>query len=80
MYETIAIAFVTALELYVLAGTLFALAFVSLGVSRIDPNARGAGARFRALIFPGSVALWPLLLSRWVRGLHEPPLEGNPHR
>ena len=80
MYEQIANAFVIAFEAYVLVGALFAIAFVAVGVSRIDPAARGAGVAFRIAILPGSAAFWPLLLSRWVRGVHEPPLERNPHR
>lgn len=80
MYEQIANAFVIAFEGYMLLGALFGLAFVILGVGRIDPAARGAGVFFRLLIFPGSAAFWPLLLSRWARGVHEPPLEKEPHR
>lgn len=80
MYEQVATALVVALEGYALVGALFALAFVAVGVSRIDPTARDAGIAFRIFILPGSAALWPLLLSRWVRGVHEPPQERNPHR
>lgn len=65
---------------YAIAGTLFALAFVTAGVSRIDSQARGAGWGFRALIFPGSAALWPLLVLRWWRGAPEPAVEQNAHR
>lgn len=50
---------------YLLAGFLFGLAFVTLGVTRIDPAARGTSAAFRLLILPGSVALWPLLATKW---------------
>ena len=53
--------------LYVLVGAIFAVAFVLRGVERIDSQARGAGLGFRALIFPGAVAFWPLLLRRWWR-------------
>jgi hypothetical protein len=52
---------------YLLAGFLFGLAFVTRGVARIDPAARGTSATFRMLILPGSVALWPLLAAKWVR-------------
>ena len=51
---------------YVLAGVLFAVPFVFLGVGKIDPRASGAGAGFRVLIFPGVVVLWPLVLRRWL--------------
>jgi hypothetical protein len=50
---------------YLLAGFLFGLAFVTLGVTRIDPAARGTSAAFRLLILPGSLALWPLLATKW---------------
>ena len=55
------------LDLYLLIGLLFAIAFVTIGVPRVDPTARGAGAGFRLLILPGSVALWPVLLRKWWR-------------
>ena len=80
MFERIAVLFVDALSLYVLLGVVFAVAFVSVGVKRIDSQAVGTGVGFRVLIFPGSVALWPLLLRRWASGNAEPPLERNPHR
>jgi hypothetical protein len=53
---------VTFLAIYTIAGLLFALWFVALAAPRIDPAAKGAGLLFRLLIFPGSAALWPLLL------------------
>jgi hypothetical protein len=52
---------------YALAGLLFAPAFVTVGVARIDPAARGTSWAFRALILPGSAALWPLLAAKWLR-------------
>ena len=60
------------LALYVGAGLVFALAFLSIGVGRIDPSARGSGLGFRLTILPGVVALWPLMLVRWIVG-------GAPH-
>jgi hypothetical protein len=67
-----------ALAAYGAIGVLFAVPFVLLGAARIDPNAQGATTGFRALIFPGSVALWPWLLARWTRpGRRE---ERSPHR
>ncbi len=52
---------------YVAAGVLFAAAFVTWGVQRVDPAAKGAPLGFRLLIMPGCAALWPLLLRRWKR-------------
>ena len=80
MYERIAIVLVDAFYLYALLGVVFALAFVTVGVKRIDSQANGSGIAFRLLIFPGSVAFWPLLLRRWSAGKSEPPEERNPHR
>jgi len=80
MYEAIAILFVYSLYAYTALGVAFALAFVTVGVKRIDAQAVGSNVGFRLLIFPGSVAFWPLLLRRWVSGKEEPPEERNPHR
>ena len=79
MFETSASAFVIALEAYVALGTAFAIVFVFAGVNHVDPTAKGASVAFRFLIFPGSIAFWPMLLMRWARGVHEPPMERNPH-
>ncbi len=52
---------------YAAIGVVFALWFVIRGVSAVDHAAAGAPWGFRALIFPGCVALWPVLLSKWLR-------------
>jgi len=52
--------------IYALIGVIFAIAFVTAGVARVDPAARGAPIGFRILIFPGAVALWPILLRKWM--------------
>jgi len=52
---------------YAAIGLFFALAFVTIGVGRIDHAARGAPLGFRLTILPASAALWPVLLSRWLR-------------
>jgi hypothetical protein len=49
---------------YVAIGVIFALWFAASGVDRFDRAARGAGITFRALIFPGAAALWPVLLAK----------------
>ena len=64
---------------YVVVGLAFALAFVSIGIRRVDHVADGSGIGFRALILPGTVALWPLLAVRWARGASQ-PIEHNAHR
>ena len=68
-----------AIGVYAAIGVLFAIAFVFKGVDSIDPNAKGTGIGFRLLILPGSAALWPLLMRRWMKGV-PPPEETNAHR
>jgi len=80
MSETLVTIFVQGLAAYAGIGLVFALAFVFFGVQRLDSQARGTGLGFRLLILPGVTAFWPMFLSRWVRGVHEPPVERNSHR
>lgn len=78
--ESVARWLLVALGLYAGLGVLFALAFVTRGVGRVDPAARGATWGFRLAVLPGVVALWPLLAGRWWRGATAPPVESNAHR
>lgn len=57
--------FVAIVGIYALIGMVFAIVFVTRGVHAVDPNARGGPFSFRALIFPASAALWPLLAGKW---------------
>ena len=65
---------------YFLGGFLFAGPFVLVGVKRIDPHAAHGSWGFRLLIIPGTMVFWPVLLRRWLKGVHEPPVECNSHR
>ncbi len=65
---------------YVALGVLFAVPFVILGIGRIDPAAKHGTRGFRVMVFPGVVALWPVLLRRWLSGSTRPPAERNAHR
>lgn len=67
------------LGLYLALGACFALLFVTLGVGRVDPLAAQGTIGFRLLLIPGTAALWPILLRRWLRG-SPPPVERNAHR
>ncbi len=49
---------------YAALGMAVAVAFLLLGLERVDPAARGAYA-FRPLLLPGLVLLWPLVAWRW---------------
>jgi hypothetical protein len=80
MVEAIAILLIYSLYVYTALGAVFALALVTVGVKRIDSQAIGSSVGFRLLIFPGSLAFWPLLLRRWIGRKPEPPEERNPHR
>lgn len=72
-------------EYWALAGLGVAAIFLTVGMGRVEPNARGSWV-FRPLLLPGVVLLWPLVLWRWavlevgwynpVRR-HEPPRRGH---
>ena len=76
----IAAAFLILLGLYLAGGISFAIPFVFVGVKKIDPHAAHGSWGFRLLIFPGTLAFWPLLLRRWLKGISAPPEERNAHR
>ncbi len=61
---SIATAILDAIMLWGSIGGIVALVFLTIGVDRIDEDARGA-YMFRVLIVPGVVLLWPLVLWRW---------------
>ncbi len=76
---TVASAVVLGVGLYAGVGLSFAALFVWRGVAAIDPAAASTSIGFRLLLIPGSAALWPLLLRRWLSRA-QPPEEHNPHR
>jgi hypothetical protein len=80
MLENVANSLVTIFYAYIALGTFFAITFVTIGVTRLDHEAQGAGLGFRLIIAPGVIALWPLLAYRWFTGVTEPPLQKDPHR
>ena len=49
---------------YGMTGFVAGVAFLFLGIDRVDPAARGAHA-FRPLLLPGLILLWPFVLTRW---------------
>ena len=49
---------------YLLAGSLFAVFFLTKGIGKIDTAAHGAGWGFRLIILPGTIVLWPVLLKK----------------
>ena len=52
---------------YGLCGLAVGVPFVLSGVDRVDEAARGAPLGFRLLILPGTVALWPLMATKWIK-------------
>ena len=61
--DAIAMVLLACAGLYGGFGLACAIAFVVCGVSAVQSAPVSLGARI--LIFPGAVALWPLVLSRW---------------
>jgi hypothetical protein len=61
--------FVAALAVYGLASGVFAVVFALFGIHRVDPVAEHAPFGFRLIVIPGAAALWPLLLTRWLRAV-----------
>jgi hypothetical protein len=50
--------------IYLGIGVLFGIVFVSHSLTRFDADAaKAAPLQFRLIIFPGVVALWPVLLA-----------------
>lgn len=64
---------VIVLGAYALIGVVFAIAFVTSGVTRVDRNVTGSTRGFRLIIIPGVAALWPVMFARWIAA-------GRPHR
>jgi hypothetical protein len=51
--------------IYVAAGLVVGLGFVIFGISTVQPAPVTIGARI--LLLPGATALWPLVMSRWLK-------------
>jgi hypothetical protein len=66
---TVVIAVVAA---YIAAGIVTALIFVLFGVSRVPPRPASVTSGARILLFPGAVALWPLVVVRWLGASRTP--------
>ncbi|MEO1652173.1 MAG: hypothetical protein AAFU64_01405 [Bacteroidota bacterium] len=51
-------------EYWLWAGAAVSLVFLTIGIDRIDEDARGAYV-FRPLLVPAILLIWPLVLWRW---------------
>ncbi|HLY54006.1 MAG TPA: hypothetical protein VKS60_00530 [Stellaceae bacterium] len=60
-----AAAVVDGAAVYAAIGTVVALGFVTLGLSRVIHASATLGARL--LILPGAALLWPVVIMRWLR-------------
>lgn len=60
--------------IYTGVGIVFAAWFVSKGVGKMDASASNAPWSFRAIILPGVVGLWPIVLGKCLsaRDTHTP--------
>jgi hypothetical protein len=54
--------------LYLAAGAVFAVVFLAFGLRRLDPIAAAGPLRFKLLIAPGVVAIWPVMIALWAAG------------
>jgi hypothetical protein len=76
----IAAVFLILSSFYLACGLVFAVPFALFGVGKIDSHAAHGTWGFRLLIIPGTILLWPMLVHRWLKGIHEPLEERNAHR
>ena len=66
--KTVVFTFVYGLQIYLLLGLIIGLIVQPKGLAKIDPSVDGAGVWFRVITFFGVVALWPIVLIKWIRG------------
>ena len=66
--DAIATTFAIGVAVYVAAGLVAGLAFVMFGVTTVQSAPVTVGAR--VLLLPAATALWPLVLSRWLKSRH----------
>ena len=53
--------------LYIIAGILFAIPFLTRWIVIVDESAKGTSWSFRLLILPGSIVFWPVLLKKYLK-------------
>ena len=54
--------------IYLLEGVLFVIPFLMKGLNKVDEGAHGSTTGFKIIIIPGVIVLWPVLLSKWMKG------------
>lgn len=65
--KAFALIFSKVFSIYLLLGVVFGLVFIVVGASKLDEKVKGTSWVFKALILPGSIALWPVLLLKWIK-------------
>ncbi len=68
MIETIVSILLITAGVYLLIGIIFYFPFIRKGVHTFDDGVKAAPLFMKILIFPGTVALWPILLKKWRKG------------
>ncbi|MFT6268645.1 MAG: hypothetical protein ACJAVV_001460 [Alphaproteobacteria bacterium] len=58
---------VIAILSYLLIGIMFAITFFAVGYRKIDPSAAGTPWFVRLLWTPAALAIWPILIVKWLR-------------
>jgi len=53
-------------KIYGAIGAAVSIPFLMFGIDRIDPSSHQSYG-FRALLIPGIVVIWPLVLWRWLK-------------
>jgi hypothetical protein len=56
-----------ALGIYAALGVAVGVAFVTSGVTRVLEHPAPVSPGARILLFPASVAFWPIVLKRWLK-------------
>ncbi len=57
---------ITLAEWWLYIGAAVSAVFLTIGIDRIDEDARGAYV-FRPLLIPGVLLIWPVVLWRWYK-------------
>ena len=73
--KTVVLIFVFAIQIYLMLGLIVAILVQKQGLKKIDPSVEGAGIWFRVITFPGIVALWPVILYKWIKAPKTHPQE-----
>ena len=59
-----AVFIVFCIKAWAIIGVCISAVFLTIGIDRLDEDARGAYA-FRPLLIPAILLIWPLVLWRW---------------